>query len=94
MNWRPTLKQLEIVAEMASARATPAVMAAAVGLSPDSFHEWRMGCLRATRAEEERYAKPEPIPEPKPVAVAASPRIVAARLFESPEAEAAELSGA
>jgi hypothetical protein len=64
---------------MSHARATPAAMAAAVGLTPEAFISWRRRCLAALAVA---IAKPDPIPEPKPVAVAVSPRIVAERLFE------------
>jgi hypothetical protein len=56
-------------------------MAAAVGLSLDEFIAWRRRSVAAARAEEAKHARPAPIP-PKPVVVAASPRIVAERLFE------------
>jgi len=81
MNWKPTTRQLETLAELAIARAPVAVMAAALGLTPEAFVAWRRRSLAAARAEEERY-KPEPIPEPKPVVAPVSPRIVAERLFE------------
>ena len=51
-------------------------------VTPEAFVAWRRRSLAAARAEEERYAKPEPIPEPKPVVAPVSPRIVAERLFE------------
>jgi hypothetical protein len=70
MNWTPTLAQLEIIAEMDNARSPPAAMAAAVGLTLDEFIGWRRRSLAAARAEQERYAKPDPIPEPKPVMAA------------------------
>jgi len=54
---------IEIIADMSTARLSPAAMAAAVGLSLDDFIGWRRS-LAAARAEEERYAQPEPIPEP------------------------------
>ncbi len=81
-HWKPTLGQLETIAEMAGAQATPDAMAAAVDLSLDEFIAWRRRSLAAARAEEERYANPEPIPEPKPVAAAVSPRVVVDRAFE------------
>jgi hypothetical protein len=79
--WRPTLAQLETIAEMAGARIPPAAMASAVGLSPEAFIAWRRRCLAAARAEEARHARPEPIP-PKPVVAAVSPRVVADRAYE------------
>jgi hypothetical protein len=83
MTWRPTLKQLETIADMDTARLPPAAMAAAVGLSLDAFIGWRRRSMAAARAEDERYAKPDPILEPKPVVPApVSLRIVAERLFE------------
>jgi hypothetical protein len=81
MTWKPTLAQLETIADMSHARAPVAAMAAAVGLSPEAFIAWRRRSLAAVRAEEARHAKPEPIP-PKPVVAAVSPRVVADRAFE------------
>ena len=87
MNWRPTLAELETLADMACARLPPAAMAAAIGLSLDEFIAWRRRSLAASRAEEERHARPAPIPPPKPVvATPVSPRIVAERVFEGEHA--------
>jgi len=63
-------------------------MAAALGLTPEAFVACSMAAVRAeenaiaARYEIEPVRLPRPVPE--------SPRIVAARLFESPEEEAAE----
>jgi hypothetical protein len=91
MNWRPTLSQLELIADMSHARLPPASMAAAVGLCETEFIGWRMACLKATRDEENaaqiRYAV-EPAEPVRPIPE--GPRIVADRMFEQPEEEAAE----
>ncbi len=84
MNWKPSTRQLEIIADMSNARIPPAAMASAVGLSLDEFISGRRRSLAAARAEEARHAGPAPVP-PTPVAVAVaalSPKIVAERLFE------------
>jgi hypothetical protein len=76
MTWKPTLAQLETIADMSHARAPVAAMASAVVLSPEAFIAWRRRSLAAVRAEEARHAKPEP------VVAAVSPRVVADRAFE------------
>jgi hypothetical protein len=93
MTWKPTLTQLETIAEMIGARAPTAAMASAVGLSLDKFVMWRQRSLAAVRAEEARLAEAEMVP-PKPAVAAVSPRVVADRVFERPEDAATELSGA
>jgi hypothetical protein len=94
MNWQPTLSQLELISDMATARLSMAAMAKAVGLCEAEFIGWRMACLRATRAEEKalqaRYAV-EPVRTARPVPE--GPKIVADRVFEHPEAEAAVSGG-
>jgi len=79
MNWKPTSAQLELIVDMSTARLSTAAMATALGLCEAELIGWRMACLKATRAEEESYANPEPLL--KPVAVPVSPRIVADRAF-------------
>jgi hypothetical protein len=85
MTWKPTLAQLETIADMSHARAPVAAMARAVGLSPEAFIDWRQRCMMAlSTAFEEAIANPEPKPV---VAAPVSPRIVAERAFERPDEE-------
>jgi len=68
-----------------------AMMADALGLSPDGFLKWRRGCLDAVAAEENAIATRYAAMAPEPVRpVPEGPRIKADRVFERPEAEAAE----
>jgi hypothetical protein len=86
MTWKPTLAQLETIADMSHARAPVAAMASAVGLSPEAFIAWRRRLLVAVRVEEAAEAPPYAMPDKPAVSEApAIPRIVADRVFERPE---------
>jgi hypothetical protein len=69
-HWKPTLSQLDLIAEMIGARVPLAAMASAVGLSPEAFIAWRRRSLAIVRSEEiavqARY-EVEPVRPPRPI---------------------------
>jgi hypothetical protein len=82
--WKPTLRQLELIADMSSMSSER--IAAALGISPGVFTAW------VSRLEAARALDPEAVDRllypPKPVAVPPpqqppprDPRIVADRIF-------------
>jgi len=73
MNWKPSIKQLETIVEMAAARLPSRKIAATLGVDFEVFLAWR---LRAASAVRQPVVISEP-PEPK------ASRIVAERMFKA-----------
>jgi hypothetical protein len=83
--WKPTLRQLEIVDDMARAGMAGERIAAALGISPGVYTAWGAR-LRAAReldsqAVENLLYPPRPVAAPPPPKQH-DPRIVAERIFE------------
>ena len=77
MSWKPSIKQLEVIAEMATARLPSHKIAKMLGVDFEVFLAWG---LRAASAVEQE-------PERQPVVISKTPepkasRIVAERMFE------------
>jgi hypothetical protein len=86
--WKPTLRELETIADMAGGGMPAERIAAAVGISPEVFTAWTSQ-LAAVRALDWRAVENLLYP-PKPVAVHSpppqrDPRIIAERVFEAAE---------
>jgi hypothetical protein len=85
--WKPTLRELETIADMAGGGMPAERIAAAVGISPEVFTAWTSQ-LAAVRALDWRAVENLLYP-PKPAAVQSparrDPRIIAERIFESAE---------
>jgi hypothetical protein len=64
--WRPTIGQMEIIAQLSIARAPVETIARDVGLSPRAFRAWRQRCMNAAASE---AAKPAPLPPIEPIRV-------------------------
>jgi hypothetical protein len=85
--WKPTLRQLETVADMSSGGMSSERIAAALEIPPGVFTAWSAR-LMAARALDWRAVENLLYP-PKPAAVQSparrDPRIIAERIFESAE---------
>jgi hypothetical protein len=82
--FKPTLRQLETVADMSSGGMASERIAAALGISPEVFTAWnsRLVAVRALddTAVDRLLYPPNPRPPPPPPPH--DPRIVAERIFE------------
>jgi len=76
VNWRPTKSELEMIADMATARLPNERIAATLGVDLEAFVIWALRAARAVEQEPER--QPPAISEPLEPQ---TPRIVAERMF-------------
>jgi hypothetical protein len=84
--FKPTLLQLETVAEMSYGGMSSKKIAAAVGISSSVFTLWvsRLAAARALdpQAVEHLYFPPKPVAVQPPPPPQRDPRIIAERIFE------------
>ena len=74
--WRPSIKQLEVIADMGNARLSHQTIPATLGIAPEVFATW----LNRTAAAVEPKREPAVIPKmPEPL----RPRIAAERIFQN-----------
>jgi transposase-like protein len=86
--WKPTLRQQEMIADMANGGMSSERIAAAVGISHGVYTSWvsRLMAARALDPEavDDLLYPPKPVPVQPPPAQR-DPRIVAERIFEAAE---------
>jgi transposase-like protein len=86
--WKPTTRQLELIAEMAHGGMAPDRIAAALGISPGVLTAWvsRLEAVRALSPEDVEMLlyppKPRAVQPPPP---RHDPRIIAEHYFEAAE---------
>jgi hypothetical protein len=61
--WKPTIAQLETIAEMSHAKVPVEAIARAVGLSPRAFLAWQARLANAAAREVAKPAPAVPVPE-------------------------------
>ena len=82
MTFRPTISQLETIAELSHARAPVADIAREPHITAHDFIEWRQAMMAAASDEAARLRRQEPVPLREPPERPA--QMTAARLFEMP----------
>jgi len=78
MNWNPSIKQLETIADMATARLPSHKIAKMLGIELETFVEWGLRVAGAVEPPCEPSESDSRPPEERP-----TPKIVADRLFET-----------
>jgi hypothetical protein len=87
--WKPTLRELETIADMSSGGMSSERIASALGIPPEVFTAWVSRLMAASALDPQAVDRllypPKPVAAQPPPPARRDPRIIAERVFEAAE---------